>query len=94
VSGFWHSLRADKDRWSTTNQGTGVYVFDTFVRHLKAQGVNVVGQFHDEVILDVWDTHAAFEALQTAIDLTNKQLNMNVPFLIDYEIGDNYSSIH
>lgn len=94
VSGFWYSLRADKDRWSTTNQGTGVYVFDTFVRHLKAQGVNVVGQFHDEAVIDEWDTHTTFEALHKAIDLTNKQLNMNVPFLIDYEIGDNYAAIH
>ena len=28
VSGFWYSLRYEKDKFSTLNQGTGVYCFD------------------------------------------------------------------
>ena len=29
VSNFWYSLRYEKDKFSTLNQGTGVYCFDT-----------------------------------------------------------------
>ena len=31
VSEFWYSLRSDKDRFSTLNQGTGVFCFDSWV---------------------------------------------------------------
>ncbi len=50
VSGFWHSLRSDKDRFSTLNQSTGVYCFDTWVSLCRDKGIKCVGQFHDEII--------------------------------------------
>jgi len=28
ISKFWYSLRSDKDKFSTLNQGTGSYIFD------------------------------------------------------------------
>ena len=34
VSGFWYSLRSDKDRFSTLNQSTGVYCFDSWSRNV------------------------------------------------------------
>ncbi len=39
ISRFWYSLRADKDRFSTLNQGSGVYCFDTWVRNCRERGV-------------------------------------------------------
>jgi hypothetical protein len=46
VSGFWHSLRSDKDRF----QSTGVFCFDTWVAICRKNGIKAVGQFHDEII--------------------------------------------
>jgi len=40
VSGFWHELRYDKDRWSTTNQSTAVYVFDSWLARARLKGYN------------------------------------------------------
>ena len=94
VSGFWHELRYDKDRWSTTNQSTGVFVFDTFVALLKRNGVRVVGQFHDEVVIDSTNPEADIKTLEQCKVLLNEKLKLNVPLDIDYEVGDNYAEIH
>lgn len=94
VSGFWHSLRADKDRWSTTNQSTGVYCFDTFVALIKRNGVRVVGQFHDEVIIDSDNPERDIETLNRCCELLNEKLKLNVPLGIDYSTGANYSEVH
>src|SRR5690606_4947337 len=51
VSGFWYSLRAEKDIFSTINQGTAVYVFDTWVKHIMSQGFSVTYQSHDELMI-------------------------------------------
>ena len=50
VSRLWYSLRAEKDRFSTLNQGTGVWCFDTWVKYQRQKGLPQVGQFHDETI--------------------------------------------
>lgn len=94
VSGFWHSLRADKDRWSTTNQSTGVYCFDTFVAFCVAAGLRVVGQFHDEVIVESEDTEGDTKILQESCVKLNSKLKLNVPLDIDYSVGDNYAEVH
>ncbi len=46
VSGFWYSLRHEKDIFSTLNQGTGVYCFDTWVKHIRAKRPQLTAQFH------------------------------------------------
>ena len=48
VSGFWHSLRAEKDIFSTLNQSTGVYCFDTWLYYSRLLGLKTAFQFHDE----------------------------------------------
>jgi len=53
VSRFYHSLRYEKDRFSTLNQGTGVYCFDTWTKYVRQEGVEFCGQFHDEHIAPV-----------------------------------------
>lgn len=96
VSGFWYSLRSDKDRFSTLNQGTGVFCFDTWVAFCRAKGLKTIGQFHDEVIVLVkqgeenW-TKAQMEA---AINKANDRVKLNVPLGIDVQFGKTYADIH
>jgi hypothetical protein len=96
VSGFWYSLRYDKDRFSTLNQGTGVFCFDTWLGYARAKGVVTCGQFHDEYIgpLDEDDKEHNTEVLQWAIKKTNERLKLNIDLSVDIQYGNNYSEIH
>ena len=94
VSGFWHNLRSDKDRFSTLNQSTGVYVFDTFVSLIKNRGVRVIGQFHDEVIIPTGDATETAVALKSAAAALNNKLKFNVELKIDYSFGNTYADVH
>lgn len=96
VSKFWYSLRSDKDKFSTLNQGTGVYCFDSWVRLCRAKGIKTIGQFHDEVIALVKEG----EEIETAMNMEysiqelNAELNLNVPLGVDAQFGDSYADIH
>ena len=94
VSGFYYSLRYEKDRFSTLNQGTGVYCFDTWVMFARKLGVQIVGQFHDEVVVVSDDPDSIQEKLQRAIEMTNEKLQLNVPLGIDVQVGKAYSDVH
>ena len=96
VSGFWHSLRSDKDRFSTLNQSTGVYCFDTWVSLCRDKGIKCVGQFHDEVIALVKEGEEGnVEAImhEAAIQLNDK-VKLNVPLGTDVQFGKTYADIH
>lgn len=94
VSGFWHSLRSEKDRWSTTNQSTGVYCFDQYVMLVKAAGEKVIGQFHDEIIVATDDKVRTERVLVESKDKLNHKMKLNVPLGVDYAVGNNYAEIH
>jgi len=96
VSGIYHSLRYDKDRFSTLNQSTGVYCFDTWVAGCASRGMKIIGQFHDEVIALVkeGDKQEAECIMNTSIQKTNERVNLNVELGIDYSFGNNYAEIH
>ena len=94
VSGFYYSLRYDKDKWSTTNQSTGVYCFDTWAMFARKLGVQIVGQFHDEVVVVSDDPESIREKLQKAIEMTNEKLQLNVPLGIDVQVGKTYADVH
>lgn len=96
VSHLWYSLREEKDAFSTLNQGTGVYAFDTWIRHVRKQGVRICGQFHDEHIAPVlkYQTEEHTEKLKLAIDQTNKELQLNVQLGISIDFGHSYKDIH
>ena len=96
VSGFYHSLRYEKDIFSTLNQSTGVYCFDSFVAYSRALGVQIPMQYHDEILVEcdedkVEETKAL---LHKAIDKTNEKVKLNVKLGIDYNVGVNYASVH
>lgn len=96
VSKFWYSLRFEKDRFSTLNQSTGVYCFDSWVREVRKIRPQLTATFHDEIVLEVKKGHREQCAalLQSALDRVNKRLNLNVTLGIDIQFGDAYSDIH
>ncbi len=96
VSKFWHSLRYEKDVFSTLNQSTGAYCFDRWVANYRLKRPNIIGQFHDESINLVRkgeeDEHTS--VLKWAIEKLNKDLKLNVDLGIDVQYGQKYSDVH
>lgn len=98
LSGFWYSLRSSKDKFSTLNQGTGVYCFDQWVRGCRSRGVKTCGQFHDEIIAPCKNDEQSKKEMETklrdSISDVNARLKMNRDLDIDVQFGDNYAQIH
>lgn len=96
VSKFWYSLRHEKDRFSTLNQGTGVYCFDTYLRYVRDSGPPILAQFHDEVVMLVrkGNREKLRQHLNKAIRLANEELGLNVVLSISLDFGDSYSDVH
>lgn len=96
VSGFWHPLRNEKDIWSTLNQSTGVYCFDTWVGFSRALGMTLAAQFHDEQLcpVKIGNEGVARELLKEAIGYTNKKLKLNIDLDVDVQFGVNYAEVH
>lgn len=96
VSRFWYSLREEKDAFSTLNQGTGVYCFDTWVRNVRKQGIRICGQFHDEHVEPVLKEEKELHSikLKNAIQWTNDELQLNVTLGISIDFGYSYKDIH
>jgi DNA polymerase I-like protein with 3'-5' exonuclease and polymerase domains len=96
VSGFWYSLRYKKDIFSTLNQSTGVYCFDTWIAYYTAKRPDMVGQFHDETInpVKIGDEQLHESTLRWAIGKTNEKLKLNIDLDIDVQFGSTYAHIH
>lgn len=96
VSKFWYSLRYEKDKFSTLNQGTGVYCFDSWLRKVRNKGVKIMLQYHDEIGFPVLleDKEKVKKILQDSISELNTIFKLNVPLGISIEFGNNYSEIH
>jgi len=96
VSKFWYSLRYDKDKWSTINQSTGVYCFDTWVSYILSKRPQMTASFHDEIVLEVKKGFRpqVEELLSWAMKKTNKKLNLNVKLNFSIAFGENYAEVH
>ena len=98
VSGFYYSLRYEKDIWSTLNQGTGVYCFDTWLAYCSAYEIEIVSQMHDEILVECDDDEQSIndtkERMQNAIAKTNEKVKLNVKLAIDVQTGHNYAQCH
>lgn len=96
VSGFWYSLRHKKDIFSTLNQGTGVYCFDTWVKHLRSKGLPMTAQFHDEVVSTIKEGQRdrATAVCKWAIKQTNEELELNRDLDCSIDFGGGYDKIH
>jgi len=100
LSGFYYFLKADKDRFSTLNQGSGVYVFDSWLRKARQKlnpiGVNVCLQYHDELLLvcPVPLKDQVNKALMDAMDEMNAETGLNVEIGCSVDWGTNYAECH
>ena len=96
VSRFWYSLRTEKDRFSTLNQGTGVFCFDMWIYNFRQVRPQLTAQMHDEVILTIKKGYrtGVTKILKDAIKLTNKQLKLNRDLDVDVQFGNSYAEIH
>ena len=96
VSKLWYSLRKEKDIFSTLNQGTGTYCFDTWLAFILKRRPQLTAQFHDEVILECKESEkeGIEEILHTSLEEVNKLLKLNRDLACDVQFGKNYSQIH
>lgn len=96
VSRLWYSLRYEKDRFSTLNQGTGAYCFDRWVWYMRSKRDQLTGQFHDESIctIKIGNRDKATKLLRWAIEQVNNELKLNKKLDISIQFGENYAQIH
>lgn len=96
VSGFYYSLRYEKDIFSTLNQGTGVYIFDHWLMRVRRKGVVVSGQMHDEVFYPLLKGNQPENSrkLNEAMEEVNQSLGLNVTVKVDIQYGENYGQVH
>ena len=96
VSRFWISLRNDRDVFSSLNQSTGVFCFDSWLAHCWAKGIRGVAQFHDETVVQILigSNEETQKKMKLAITEVNNKLNLNVPLDVDPQFGYRYSEIH
>lgn len=96
VSGFYYSLRFEKDKFSTLNQGTGCFCFDNWVKECRNLGEKFVGQFHDEHINNILigEEKKVEEIYAEALEIVNKRLMLNVPLGMEAKFGKTYAEVH
>lgn len=96
VSGFYYSLRYEKDIFSTLNQSTGVFCFDTWISRVLKRREQITGQFHDEGVWVIPEDkrEAMEEILRDSIKETNDILGLNRELGIDIKFGSTYADVH
>lgn len=98
ISGFYYSLRYEKDRFSTLNQGTGVFIFDSWLMRCRRMGVVVPFQYHDELMtlrkIDTQTREDVEGKLHKAMSEVNESLKLNVNVRVDVQWGNDYASVH
>lgn len=96
VSQFWYPLRAEKDRFSTLNQGTGVFCFDTWLEEIRKVRPQLTAQFHDECVLEIKiGAEAKCEKLlRDAMKRVNDKLKLNVKLDCEVQFGHSYGDVH
>ena len=96
VSKFWYTLRNERDVFSTLNQGTGVYCFDTWLGFVLKQIPQLTAQFHDEAVWEIKKGHREDmeKIILSALDKTNNKLKLNVTLGVDIQFGQSYAEIH
>lgn len=100
ISKLWYSLRSDKDRFSTLVQGSGAYILDMWLyiihQECMKRGIDfrLLGQFHDELILEVDDQDMYEGIVRGAIEKLSKSLALNRGLDCGVDFGKDYSEIH
>lgn len=91
---FWYSLRNEKDKFSTLNQGTAVYVFDIWIGFMRRMGIKIAYQCHDEVMFNTKNKEKTKEMIKDSMKMVNNSLKLNIEVGCSIDHGQNYSEIH
>ncbi len=93
---FWYSLRTEKDRFSTLNQSSAVYVFDLWISYIRKQNIKVLYQCHDECLLNCTldKQEEVKEKINEAMKSVNNLLKLNVTISCNTQFSQNYSECH
>lgn len=96
VSGLYYSLRFEKDKFSTLNQGTGSFCFDIWIGFVLSEREQLTAQFHDEGVWSVKKGHRKEmeDLLKGAIQKANNVLQLNRELDIGIQFGSDYGQIH
>ena len=98
LNGFYYSLRADKDRFSTLNQGGATYIFDIWMYNMVKEGLLPIMQYHDEVLLLVkkqeGERERVTKILKDAVAKVNIQLKLLREMDVDVKFGQDYAAVH
>ena len=96
VNKFYYLLRADKDRFSTLNQGTAAYVFDLWIAYIRKLGLSINFQYHDEFVanIPIGDNEWAKQIIEESLNLLNNKLALNVLIGCSVNFGNSYNQIH
>jgi DNA polymerase I-like protein with 3'-5' exonuclease and polymerase domains len=96
ISGYWYSLRTEKDKFSTLNQGSAVYVFDIWLTYIRKLGIKVAMQYHDEILFNTklgMETHTK-KIIDKAMEMTNDRLKLNIEVGCNTQFNYDYASCH
>lgn len=93
---MWYYLKAEKDRFSTLNQGTGTFCFDLWVKFILEARPQLTADFHDEVVLEVrkGNRDKATKLLKDCVGKVNDRLKLNRELDVDVSFGPTYADIH
>ena len=100
VSGFWMFLKAEKDRFSTLNQSSGVYFFDIWLRQVRKglaeKGIKICMQYHDELLFvcKKKDKDFANQVILNSIKIANEECKLNVDLGCSIDYGNSYAECH
>jgi len=94
VSGFWVTLRSEKDRFSSLVQSSGVFVFDTWLKYLRHLGFRSCLQMHDETLGNVSDRKENEALIAESIKKVNEELKLNIQIRCSSSYGKDYSQCH
>ncbi len=98
LNGFYYSLRYEKDKFSTLNQGGATYIFDMWVYNMRRKGIIPIMQYHDEILCLVKNDEEVkektVEIMKNAVKSVNKQLNLLREMDVDVKFGKTYADVH
>jgi len=96
VAKIWYYLKAEKDRFSTLNQGTATYCFDRWLWYILQERPQLTAQFHDEGVweLKTGNREVMEGIIKGAIQKVNDELKLNRDLDCDVQFGENYGDVH
>jgi hypothetical protein len=96
ISKFRHHLRNKKDAFSTVNQSSAVFCFNTWLANITTAGIWPIAQSHDDLVAraEEKDAEKVKEIILKAMEKTNKQLKLNVSLDCEVQIGQNLAETH